>query len=94
MVKRGQQRRQGGTRAAAKLVTDDSHLRHVFGVRKYFGGESNSPVVGWLKKGLTTVFPPQLIPAKRTHLTPRRRPLLYAPRAQRTPRDRLSQDEV
>eukprot|EP00959_Pyramimonas_sp_CCMP1952_P012877 272318-Pyramimonas_sp.AAC.1 len=39
-----------------KGLTGDSHLWHFFGVGKYLGGESNSPGVEWLNKGVMSVF--------------------------------------
>eukprot|EP00959_Pyramimonas_sp_CCMP1952_P136952 2865720-Pyramimonas_sp.AAC.1 len=37
---------------------DNPQLGHFFGVRKYLGGESNSPVVERLNKGLTAAWSP------------------------------------
>eukprot|EP00959_Pyramimonas_sp_CCMP1952_P369031 7729731-Pyramimonas_sp.AAC.1 len=37
---------------------DNPQLGHFYGVRKYFGGDSNSPVAEWLDKGLMAVSSP------------------------------------
>eukprot|EP00959_Pyramimonas_sp_CCMP1952_P079724 1667406-Pyramimonas_sp.AAC.1 len=39
---------------------DNPQLGHFFGVRKYWGGEFNSPVVEWLNKGLMAVSSPRV----------------------------------
>eukprot|EP00959_Pyramimonas_sp_CCMP1952_P456707 9473618-Pyramimonas_sp.AAC.1 len=44
----------------SKGLNDNSRLRHSFGARNYYGGESNFPVVERLNKGLTGARGPTL----------------------------------
>eukprot|EP00959_Pyramimonas_sp_CCMP1952_P353825 7413229-Pyramimonas_sp.AAC.1 len=47
------------TRLSLECPTDNSQLGHFFGVRIYFGGELNSPVVEWLNKDLMSMLSPR-----------------------------------
>eukprot|EP00959_Pyramimonas_sp_CCMP1952_P147650 3089718-Pyramimonas_sp.AAC.1 len=45
-----------GVRWRRKGSTGNSRVWHFFSVRRYFGGEFDSPVVKWPNKGLTDRF--------------------------------------
>eukprot|EP00959_Pyramimonas_sp_CCMP1952_P064462 1345982-Pyramimonas_sp.AAC.1 len=47
-------------------LADNPHLWLLFGVCKYSGGESNSPVAEWLNKGLMSASNPRMRRMSRT----------------------------
>eukprot|EP00976_Prorocentrum_cordatum_P072544 1180755-Prorocentrum_minimum.AAC.9 len=55
-------REQGDREELNRGLMDSPQLWHFFGVRKYLGGELNSPVVEWFNKGLMSLLSPSSAP--------------------------------